>query len=90
MNEVMVKFTKLLLALTLSACATPPPVMVPVVVDEPVVVPCHAVPVARPDFALRHRTTSDTLFDKTRAALIEIDQHRAYEAQLEAQMRACR
>jgi hypothetical protein len=73
----------------LAGCAAPPPVYKPVTVDMPVVTPCKTAPVTPPDFALNHTTVADNLFIKTRAALVELDQRKAYEAALQAQVTAC-
>ena len=39
---------------TLAGCADPLPVYKPVTVDIPVSLPCRAIPVTPPDFALSH------------------------------------
>ncbi len=75
--------------LFLAACAEQQPTLTPVDVDVPVSVPCKVVPVVAPDFALAHVTPKDTLFAKAKAALVEIDQRKAYEAVLEADVKAC-
>ncbi|MDE1901616.1 MAG: hypothetical protein KGI37_08240 [Alphaproteobacteria bacterium] len=73
----------------LAGCATPQPVYKPVPVDMPVSVPCAAPPVPPPDFALSHAAPRDDVFVKTRAALAELDERKAYEAALRARMDAC-
>jgi ABC-type nitrate/sulfonate/bicarbonate transport system substrate-binding protein len=75
--------------LLLAACAPQPPVFKPVTVDMPVAVPCRTAPVAKPDFALAQVAATDGLFDKARAALVELDQRKAYEAELESQLSIC-
>ena len=80
---------RLSLLFLLAACATPEPVFKPVPVDVPIPVACAATPIAKPDFALSHVIKSDGLADKTKAALIELDQRKAYEAALESQLTLC-
>jgi hypothetical protein len=78
------------IALTLlAACNTPPPVLRPVAVDMPVAVPCKAPAIQRPDEPLLHVAPQASLFDKVKAALVEIDIRKAYETQMEAAMAAC-
>ena len=60
-----------------------------VVVDMPVSVPCSGVTIAKPDFAFQHVATSDDVLSKTKAALEELDQRKAYEAELEARQAGC-
>jgi hypothetical protein len=77
-----------------AGCATPPPETkieyVPQRVEVPVQVRCkvefpeHA-PYALDDPALKDKT----VFDKTTAALVEIEQRRAYEERLEAALKVC-
>jgi hypothetical protein len=78
-----------LLAVTLASCAPQPPVFKPVPVEIPVAESYSATLPQKPDFALRHITASDDLFLKSRAALEEISQRRAYEAELESQLSIC-
>ncbi|MDE1901537.1 MAG: hypothetical protein KGI37_07835 [Alphaproteobacteria bacterium] len=73
----------------LCACAAPQPVLKPMEVDVPVSVPCKVTAPQRPDFALAHATPAQTIFEKVRAALVELDQRKAYEAQLESKITAC-
>jgi len=73
----------------LTACAPAPPVFKPVTVDIPVATPCRAAPVDRPDFALAHIAATDDIAAKTKAALVELDQRKAYEAQLSSQLSLC-
>jgi hypothetical protein len=47
-------------------------------------------PVAKPDFALSHVSINDDVAQKTKAALVELDQRRAYEAEMEARVEGCR
>ncbi|MDE2099142.1 MAG: hypothetical protein KGL39_17945 [Patescibacteria group bacterium] len=79
----------LLALLSLCACGTQIPVYKPVNVEVPVSVPCKIPAVQKPIFALAGVKTSDSIYDKTKAVLIEIEQHKAYEAQLEAAEKAC-
>jgi hypothetical protein len=78
-----------LILLVLATCAPSPPVFKPVSVDVPIAIPCRMIPVAKPDFALSHVTTADDIAQKTKAALIELNQRRGYETELEAHVTAC-
>ena len=79
-----------LAALTLlAACAAPPPAFRPVAVDMPVAVPCKTPPLQQPDETLRQVAPQAPLFDKIKAALIELDNRKAYETQMEAALAAC-
>ncbi len=80
---------RMMLCFMLSACAAPPPVLEPVDVDMPVVVACRTAPVEKPDFALLHITGDQNLAEKTKAALIELDQRKSYEAALQSQIALC-
>ncbi len=72
----------LLCVLALAGCASPPPVLRPVTVEVPVSTPCVRVEVPKPDFALAHMRPMDDIAAKMRAALAEIEQRKAYEAEL--------
>jgi hypothetical protein len=86
----MTKRTMILAAsLFLASCAEPQPIFKPVEVDIPVVVPCRVAAVPKPDFALAQVTVRDELFFKTKSALIELDQRKAYEAELESRLILC-
>ena len=90
-------FLPVLGALLASACATqkcPPPETkveyVPQRVEVSVPVRCRVAFPARPAYALEDRALKDkTSFDKTTAALVEIEQRRAYEEKLEAALKVC-
>ena len=73
----------------LAACAAPEPVFTPVEVAVPVAVPCRAPGVQPPESALQKMTAQNSLFDKTRAALVELDVRKAYEARLQAALAVC-
>ena len=73
----------------LAACAGQQPVFRPVTVDVPVGVPCKAAPVPKPDFPLSHVAVTGSLFEKVKAALVELDRRKAYEARLKARLSAC-
>lgn len=73
----------------LSACASPEPVFKPVTVEIPVARPCVVKTVTPPDFALAHATTGEDVVAKTQAALVELDQRKAYEAELQSQLIFC-
>lgn len=77
----------ILLSLLLSGCATVPPQSIQVKV--PVPVPCHAPTIPVPDWALDHLSKNATLYDQVKAMIVEIEQRRAYEAELEAAVKAC-
>jgi hypothetical protein len=82
----------LLLALLvgpLTACAAEP-VYEPVEVSVPVAVPCQVPDVQKPVWKLQNTPADAPLFDKVKAALIELDQRKSYETKLEAALRACR
>jgi hypothetical protein len=79
----------LLLMPMLAACAPQAPVFKPVSVDVPIAVPCRAQQVAPPDFALSHVSARDDAFVKTRAALVELDQRKAYEQEIQSQLSLC-
>jgi hypothetical protein len=90
-------FLPVLGALLASACATqkcPPPETkveyVPQRVEVSVPVRCRVAFPARPAYALEDPALKDkTSFDKTTAALVEIEQRRAYEEKLEAALKVC-
>lgn len=82
------KFLALLLCLPL-LCACAEAVYKPVDVDVPVTVPCTHEKIAHPDFPLKNVPTTATVFDKTKAALLEIDYRKIYEDQLNAALTAC-
>jgi hypothetical protein len=87
-NRSLLKTVGIVL-LFLTACAPQTPVFNPVDVEIPVAAPCPRAPVEKPDFALSHAAPSDDLAQKTRAALIELNQRRAYETLLEAGNTPC-
>lgn len=78
-----------LVVLLLSACAPLRQVYRPVEVHVPVGQPCVKQAVEKPDFATAHISASDDVAIKTRAVLIELNQRKAYEAELEAQAEGC-
>lgn len=75
--------------LFLAACAAPEPVFKPVTVDVPIAVPCKTPPAQKPVSPLSQTVPDAPLFDKVRAALVEIDLRKAYEAEIEAALAAC-
>ncbi|MDD3371117.1 MAG: hypothetical protein PHE27_04745 [Alphaproteobacteria bacterium] len=75
--------------LMLLSCARTETVFAPVEVEIPIAVPCPAFLAEKPDFAMGGVTGSDSLDTKTRAALIELNQRRAYETEMEAWIAAC-
>jgi hypothetical protein len=82
-------YALLVLTFLLTACTTLPPEFKPVPVDVPVTMPCPAPTVTPPPASLDHTKIDASLFDKVRAALIELDERKAYEAQLTAALAAC-
>lgn len=85
-------FTKLFspaLVLALAGCASAPPVVRTERVEVPVPVPCVVARIERPAWALDELPDGAGLYLQVRAALVEIEQRRAYEAALEAAMAAC-
>lgn len=84
------KISHLVFCFFLVACAEAPPVYRPVAVDMPVAVPCHAPVIELPTSVLQSVPADAPLFDKVKAALIEIDQCKAYQAQAEAALAVCR
>jgi hypothetical protein len=83
------KMKRIVIVLALAACAPQQPVFKPATVDIPIAQPCHAAMIAKPNFALSHVAVTDDLFSKTRAALVELDQRKAYEAELESEQGVC-
>lgn len=80
-----------LIALLLAGCACKPIIVKePVEVKVPVPVPCVAEVPAKPQWELDKYLKSGTLFERGNAALIEIEQRREYEAQLEAVVLHCK
>jgi hypothetical protein len=75
--------------LSLTACSEPLPVFKPVAVDMPIATPCKVATPAAPASLLRQLPDNATIFDKSKSALAELDQRRAYEAQLTAALAAC-
>ena len=79
------------LSLSLAACC-PPQLIVkePVEVKVPVPVPCQIQPPQKPIWQLDYPAVrSAGLFVKGNSALIELEQRRQYERELEAALSAC-
>ena len=76
-----------LCALLLAGCASAPPKTVEVRV--PVSVPCKAPTVQAPDWALNHVAPGAGLFVQVQDLITELEQRRAYEAELEAAVKSC-
>lgn len=73
-----------------AGCTTAPRVITKTVeVKVPVPVPCRIAPIDKPVFALDRLSTADDLYSKGRAALVELDERRAYEVVLEAAVKSC-
>jgi hypothetical protein len=79
----------IIVALALAACATPQTLTVTKTVKVPVSVPCRVTLPAAPVFALSACKVTDPLFVKARAAIVEINQRKAYEAQIIGAAKAC-
>lgn len=84
----MKKFIGIAGLILLSACAGREPSAVPMRVELPVLASC-AVSVERPVFATGGVAGDADLYVKARAVLSELEQRKAYEAELEAVMLAC-
>jgi len=74
--------------LILSGCAGMPPTGT-TEVHIPVSVPCHAPAVEKPAFAVAALTIGAAILDQVTALLAERRQRQAYEAELEAAVKAC-
>jgi hypothetical protein len=72
----------------LGGCAQQP-VYQPVDISVPLTVPCKAATVKPPAWVLPSIPPAASLFDKTKAVLADLDLHKAYEAELEAEVKAC-
>lgn len=79
-----------LLAVSLAGCAGAPVVVKTERVEVPVPVPCRTPEISRPAWALDTLPKGASLFKRVQAAFVEIEQRRAYEARLEAAVKACR
>jgi hypothetical protein len=79
----------LVILVLLSDCAAPQPVFRPITLGIPVATPCRIAPVKLPDFAFAHAVPTDDAFSKTKAALIELEQRKAFEAELLSQIDQC-
>lgn len=74
------------LLLALCGCASEQPVYRPVTVEVPVSQAMKIQPITKPDFATTHVRISDGVDVKVRAAFVELDQRKAYEARLIAEI----
>jgi hypothetical protein len=77
----------LIFLLLLAGCDTV--VSEPQKVEVPVEVPCKPPVILHPTFPLKTIPVRANVFDKTKAALIEIDLREAYEHDLEAAIKSC-
>ena len=87
--------TALVAVLTLAGCAgwferKDPVSYVPYEVRVPIEVPCAAEIPLEPDWATKGLRKADSLDEKAKALLAEREQHRGYEAKLEAATAGCR
>lgn len=82
----------ILLITLLAGCSTTAPRIITktVTVEVPVVAKCEAPMPDVPSFELDRVSVKDDLYVKGRAALIEIEQRKAYEERLRAAAQACR
>jgi len=78
-----------LLAATVSGCATAPIAVRTERVEVPVSVPCKTPKIDRPAWAVNALPPSAMLFQRVRAMAVEIEQRAAYEARLEAAVKSC-
>lgn len=80
------------LGLLLAGCASAPPQVITKTktVEVPVAVPCKVKPVPWPAWALDQVDPAADVYEKGRAALVEVGQRAAYEILLEAAAAACR
>lgn len=76
----------------LTGCSTPAPRIVTktVTVEVPIVAKCEVPIPERPAYELDRVSVKDDLYVKGRAALIEIEQRKAYEERLRSAAEACR
>jgi hypothetical protein len=77
-----------LTALFLTACC-PAPLTKTQIVEVPVVVKCKAKNVAPPELPYDALSESATLFEKTRALLIQNYNLKAYSTELKAEVEGC-
>ena len=79
------------LCLALAACETTGSTqqIKTVTVQVPVQVPCRIPYVSRPEYALQRLGQGADYYDRVKAAFIEIEQRKGYEARLEAAAKAC-
>lgn len=79
------------LSLLLAGCSAIPekPIVQTVEVKVPVQVPCKVSLPERPVFELDKTPADAGIFDLAKAAVIEIKQRRAYQAELEAAAKSC-
>lgn len=85
------KAAAILLALSLAGCASAPVVRTERV-EVPVSVPCKAQPVKEPDWAvdaLLRKGVRPTLYQRSQAMAVEIEQRREHETKLRAAVSAC-
>jgi len=77
------------LLLLLAGCASQVPVAVPVNVDVPLVVSCHAELIAEPDWNVPRLARNATTIDKLKAALADLDISKGYIEELQTELEAC-
>lgn len=76
-------------SLYLSACATPPPRVITKTVSVPVSVKCTAEVSPKPAYAADAVSLDGTIFALVQALLIDREQRKAREAELEAARAGC-
>lgn len=79
----------LIVSLTLSGCASSPPIAQLVEVRVPVPVPCKAPSPTRPAFAVDALPLGSGIWEQMSALRAERLQRQGYETELEAAVRAC-
>ena len=83
------RFLFLLVCCVLLSCASSQPIFKPVTVEIPITIPCPTPNIAKPESSLSHIEPDASLFDKVKTTLIELDQRKIYEAEIEAALTAC-
>lgn len=81
--------TSLITLFLLGACTEPATIFKPVTVEIPVAEPCRTQRPETPLSPLAHMHAPASLFEKTKAALTEIELRKAYESELESTLQSC-
>ena len=83
------KYIALALIIALSGCADKEIVYTPVNVDKEIAVPCKIKQIDAPSFQTKSVNVQNSLFDKTKALISELEQRKGYEAKLIAAVKSC-